>query len=154
MTMVLDGLYERLWENKKNRTVIFSTTLMLLFLFIELYFLMFPEQEIRKLFDVLYLPLEIQGVTTTPLLDVLHVILWVIIFFFFIITYGFAKESITGLRMSVIDVTVSGAIFAVIVLLIMGKYTVVLPIYAFLITALYAGIIALIFLYMFISLRE
>jgi hypothetical protein len=152
--MVLDPLYERLWENKRNRTLIFSTTIMLLFTFIELYFIMFPEEEIRKYFDLLYLPIEILGVTVTPFLDVLHVILWTIIFFFFIIMYGFGKEALTGQRMAVMDLIVIGVIFTVLVLLIMGKYTVELPIYPFLITALYVGIITLVFLYMFLTLKE
>ncbi|MHA1166783.1 MAG: hypothetical protein ACTSP4_02905 [Candidatus Hodarchaeales archaeon] len=154
MAAILDPLYERLWDNEKNRTFILSTTILMLLIFIELFFIMFPETDIRKIFGILYLPFTMQGVEVTPLIDLVHLLLWAVIFFCFLISYSYVKLAVTNKRAGLIDIAVSGAIFTAIVLLIMSKYTVELPFYSLILTSLYVGILFLVFGYLWFSLKE
>ena len=83
-------VYGKVWNNKFNRTMIFSFLMTLWSFFIELYFFFWPKETLEKefLIDLLYIKiLHVQ-----VFLIIFHTIIWSICFFFGWIFYTLVKE--------------------------------------------------------------
>jgi hypothetical protein len=77
-----------MWENKSNLTIILATLIALWTLFAEVYLILWE----KRLWGPLEFLLEVVPVLEWKLLDVIHVLLWLIVLFFGIIAYSTAKE--------------------------------------------------------------
>ncbi|MHA2365362.1 MAG: hypothetical protein ACXAC7_15495 [Candidatus Hodarchaeales archaeon] len=90
-------LHSYLWENNINRTLIMSLLIVFWTLLIELYFLFWPLESLQNhlLLGLLYQDFKIVipflG-TIEPFLDLFHIILWSLCFFFSWILYTMIKQ--------------------------------------------------------------
>ena len=83
-------VYNKIWYNKFNRTLLFSFLMTAWAFFIELYFFFWPKETLSKefLLNILYIKIfdaEVFG-------WVFHTIIWSVFFFFGWITYSLIKE--------------------------------------------------------------
>ncbi|MFX0116165.1 MAG: hypothetical protein ACFFB3_16565 [Candidatus Hodarchaeota archaeon] len=81
-------LYRTMWENKSNFTIILATLFALWTLFAEIYLILWE----KRLWEPLEFLLEVVPLLEWKLLDIVHVLLWLIVLFFGIIAYSTAKE--------------------------------------------------------------
>lgn len=77
-----------MWENKSNFTIILATLFALWTLFAEIYLILWE----KRLWEPLEFLLEVVPLLEWKLLDIVHVLLWLIVLFFGIIAYSTAKE--------------------------------------------------------------
>ena len=83
-------VYEKVWNNKINRTLIFSFLMTFWALFIELYFFFWPKETLQNEFPVNLLYTNILGVEIFSI--IFHTVIWAICFFFGWIFYTLVKQ--------------------------------------------------------------
>lgn len=84
-------IYNMLWENQINRTIIFSFLMVIWTLLIELYVIFFPVELIKENIFLGWIYTDVFGFQF--LLDGFHLVIWGICFFFTWITYVTMKEA-------------------------------------------------------------
>jgi hypothetical protein len=84
-------IYNTLWENQINRTIIFSFLMVIWTLLIELYVIFFPIEVIKENLFLGWIYTDVFGFEF--LLDAFHLVIWGICFFFTWITYVTVKEA-------------------------------------------------------------
>lgn len=84
-------IYNSVWENSVNRTIIFSFLMVIWTLLIELYFIFFPEEMIKENLFLGWIYTDFFGFQI--LLEVFHILIWGLCFFFTWITYVTIKEA-------------------------------------------------------------
>ena len=83
-------IHNRIWQNKINRTLIFSIFVVIWTLLIEFYFLFWPMELIKENVFVSWLYFDFFGYTF--LLDLFHTVIWGISFFFTWLAYTIFKD--------------------------------------------------------------
>ena len=135
-------VYDRIWQNKFNRTIIFSTLMTFWTLFIELYILFWPVESVKENILLGFLYTDIFGFT--PLVDVFHSIVWALCFFFGWITYTLIKE-ISRSQAASINEFIIAVIFLSFFIIFINNITV---------TVLFLILVIGEFSYMYYSLKE
>lgn len=135
-------IYERVWSNKFNRSFIFSILMAFWAFFIELYFLFWPSDLIKENALLSWLYMDMFGFTF--LLDVFHIIVWGICFFFTWLSYAAFKEYSNSGTANISEFVILLTIFAFFVLFLNNIFI------ATLFTVISAGE----FYYMYLALSE
>ena len=135
--------YETVWENILNRTVILSVLFFFWTILIESYFLFWPKDLIRANIFVGWLFTDI-FFGFSPLIDIFHIVIWGICFFFSWLLFAVIKEGTrsgpTTISEYVIAVTVFSIFIVILVNLLVGMMFILFTI--------------LLFLYIWAALRE
>lgn len=146
-------VYESLWDNLTNRTMIINVLVIFWTLIIEMYFLFWSVEQIKENIFVSWLYFEpFNGISfsvidlngVTPLLGLFHLIIWGVCFFFTFITYSIAKEVTRSGEANITEYGIMVIVFAFFIMIVNGW-----PIgLGFVILAI------LEFLYLYLSLRN
>jgi hypothetical protein len=83
-------VYGKVWSNKFNRTLLFSSLMTFWALFIELFFLFWPRDTLENEFLINILFFDLFGVEIFGW--IFHTIIWSVFFFFLWMTYSLIKE--------------------------------------------------------------
>ena len=135
-------VYNYVWANSTNRTLIFSFLMIIWSILIELYFIFYPLDLIKENIFLGWLYTDVFGFT--PFLDVFHLIIWGIAFFFTWIVYGIVKEIIGLPLANVTEYIVFVFGYGVFVTIFNGIGDGIL----------FVGVCFIEFLYFFMALRE
>lgn len=103
-------VYDRIWSNKFNRTMLFSSLMTAWAFFIELYFFFWPKETLQNefLINILYIKIfnaEIFG-------WLFHTIVWSVFFFFGWITYTLVKELSRSEAANVTEFAIGAFVFS------------------------------------------
>lgn len=103
--------YNKIWNNKFNRTLLFSSLMTAWAFFIELYFFFWPQATLKKefLINILY----IQIFHATVIGWIFHTIIWSIFFFFGWITYTLIKELSRSESANITEFAIGAVVFAI-----------------------------------------
>ena len=135
-------VYNRIWSNKFNRTLLFSSLMTLWAVFIELYFFFWPQEALQNEFLVSFLYTKVFGAEIFGW--IFHTIMWSIAFFFGWMCYTLGKE-LTRSRSAGVNEYIVAALVLAFFISFMNNLQV-----AFLFMVVTAGE----YLYMYLSLRE
>lgn len=135
-------VYNKVWYNKFNRTIIFSFLMTAWAFFIELYFFFWPKETLEKEFLINLLYIKILHLQ--PLIIIFHTIIWSICFFFGWIFYTLVKELGRYKAPDALEYGIIGFVISVFIAFMNS-----IPV-AFLFLVVITGE----FFYMFLSLRD
>ena len=135
-------VYNRIWSNKFNRTMLFSSLMSAWAFFIELYFFFWPKETLKNEFMISILYIQIFHAEVLGWL--FHTIIWSIFFFFGWIVYALIKELSRSGAANMSEFIIGAIVFSVFIAFMNNVQIAVL----FLLFA--AGE----YLYMYLSLRD
>lgn len=102
--------YNKIWYNKFNRTLLFSSLMTAWAFFIELYFFFWPKETLQKEFLINILYIKIFHATIFGW--IFHTIVWSIFFFFGWITYTLIKELSRSESANITEFAIGAFVFA------------------------------------------
>ena len=117
----MQTLYQNIWVSKENRTLILSILLLLISFLLELTFLFFPDILENTFFPFLLVEIDLFGGTFQPLLYILHLALWGLMFFTTLIVYTSIK-AYSGGRTGLLEIGAIILIYAVTAILIFDQW--------------------------------
>lgn len=135
-------VYDKLWYNKYNRTMIFSFLMTCWAFFIELYFFFWPSETLQKEFIIGLLYTKIFNVEIFSI--IFHAIIWSICFFFGWIFYAFVKELSRSKSPDALEYGIAGFVLSIFI-----AYMNNIPV-----ALLFLVVISGEFAYMYLSLRS
>jgi len=87
-----ETLYRNLWKSKEIRTLILGILVLLMMFLLELIFLFFPDDLQQSFLAFIFLEVPLFGNTLTPIVTILHLIVWGLIFFSSLMVYSIIRE--------------------------------------------------------------
>lgn len=139
--LAIEPIYRTIWKPREVRALVLSILLITMSMLLELIFLFFAAELKASWLSFLYQEIDLPIGMVTPFETFFHLIIWGIMFFSSFIAYSVIREYMNA-RVNVIEIVAIGALFALGALLVFDILFVVL----------FAGVIALILGYMFLSL--
>lgn len=94
-------IHSKIWQEKLNRTLIFSILMVFWTFFIELYFLFFPEAVIKENAILSWLYFDLFGFPI--LLTLFHTLIWGVCFFFTWFIYTIFKDKSNSGQATVLE---------------------------------------------------
>lgn len=139
------------WYNKLNRTLIFSILMTLWTFLLEMYLLFWPTDSIKEhiLLGILYFDLG----DFLPLLDIFHVIVWSLCFFFTWMAYAIVKEITRSEPAGIVEFVVMLLGFAFFVFFIVSAQT-TQDIEPWIVTIAFVGVCLAEFGYFYLALAD
>lgn len=136
-------LYRNLWASREARTLILSSLLLLMSILFELAFLFFPNILENTVFQFILMEVILFDGSFQPLLVLLHLAVWGIMFLSTLIVYTSVKE-FSGGRMGLLEIGAILIIFLITSFLIYNQW------FTLFLICLYG----LILLYLYLSIRK
>lgn len=87
-----ETLYRNLWKSKEIRTLILGLLLLSMMFLLELIFLFFPDELQQSFLAFIFNEIPLFGNTLTPIVTILHLIVWGLIFFSSFMVYSIIRE--------------------------------------------------------------
>ncbi len=87
-----ETLYRNLWKSKEIRTLILGLLLFSMMFLLELIFLFFPDELQQSFLAFIFSEIPLLGNTLTPIVTILHLIAWGLIFFSSLMVYSIIRE--------------------------------------------------------------
>ena len=87
-----ETLYRNLWKSKEIRTLILGVLVLSMMFLLELIFLFFPDELKQSFLTFIFLEVPLFGNTFTPIVTILHLIVWGLIFFSSLMVYSIIRE--------------------------------------------------------------
>lgn len=87
-----ETLYRNLWKSREIRTLILGILVLLMMFLLELIFLFFPDDLQQSFLAFIFLEVPLFGNTLTPIVTILHLIVWGLIFFSSLMVYSIIRE--------------------------------------------------------------
>lgn len=87
-----ETLYRNLWKSKEIRTLILGILVLSMMFLLELIFLFFPDDLQQSFLAFIFLEVPLFGNTLTPIVTILHLIVWGLIFFSSLMVYSIIRE--------------------------------------------------------------
>ena len=87
-----ETLYRNLWKSKEIRTLILGILMLSMMFLLELIFLFFPDDLQQSFLAFIFLEVPLFGNTLTPIVTILHLIVWGLIFFSSLMVYSIIRE--------------------------------------------------------------
>ncbi len=120
-TRMAQFLYRNLWVSKEVRTLILGVLMFSICFLLELIFLFFPVDLETSFLEFLFWELELFEGTFTPLLTLLHLIVWGLMFFSVLMVYAMIREY-TGGRTGLLEIAGIILIFTVTSLAVFNEW--------------------------------
>ena len=87
-----ETLYRNLWKSKEIRTLILGLLVLSMMFLLELIFLFFPDELQQSFLAFIFSEIPLFGNTLTPIVTILHLIVWGLIFFSSLMVYSIIRE--------------------------------------------------------------
>lgn len=136
-------VYDKVWSNKFNRTMIFSSLMTLWAVFIELFYFFWPKETLQNEFLLNFVYIKTFDVEIVGI--IFHTIIWSIAFFFGWLIYTLSKE-MSRSRSAGANEYILSAFVVSLFIAFMNESVII----AFLFLVVVAGE----YLYMYLSLRD
>ena len=133
------SLYRNIWAPEQVRTIVLGVFVATISFLIEVIFLFFPADIKNTIFSFLFFEIELFGGNFTPLLTILHLIVWGVMFFAIIIVYAIIREYAGGI-MNLLEIGAVYAVFFISTLLLFDAW------FSVFFTAIAAGIVVYFYL--------